>query len=508
MKFFGLTYRILFLLFCFLFCNIIVGSANGKIQNDDYHPNPGVGCYQWYKHARVDSFPLNHSNKKINYAASVYARLCWKDMVREGKNRMNSLDALFDTAYNRKVRVDIGVFHSLSMRPEKRFRLRNEQYHGKNIYIAYPEELHDQLISSKKHKPRLVYVPDTDTYWYCIDWRNPLARIEYKKLLYAFNDYLNEPWKRTTRRKYMNSIQIRFWGFWGEGANNYLIAQNKGHDKAFEDSKTMIEMDNYYIKLFHDIRLIAPAMGKTANIPDRWKEWVMYELTAHNDVGELGIFIDHISKCSKGDFTLKYKGLDTREIALNKWRRAPVTGEGNIINNVIPGRGEGTYVQDTFPINQYDVSKYHISSFLPMKRHYTIEEADILETLIRRAGFKLFFMNPRVHFSDKQLHINIEIVNMGLSPVYSNYWKLQFIIRDVNGKEVEIINPKIDLTRIQPGKKMQGVSAAEDFFIVNQIFNVTHRGEIYLRIVDQDGISANMYLYNEGRTTDGEYRLD
>ncbi|ADQ78568.1 hypothetical protein Palpr_0408 [Paludibacter propionicigenes WB4] len=466
-----------------------------------YFHNPGIGCLTWSNLEKQPSYLKP-------FLDGLYSRLSWRDVVNNGKIDFSILRSVFQEAYKYKQRIDIGIFFNLSMKKDTRYRLGLEMYNGKEVYVCYPNEIHEKLMKSKEYRPRLVYVNESDTYWYCIDWRNHIAQNEYQKLLLNFNVFLNAPWHNVTRRRYINSIQIRFWGFWGEGHNNYLITQYKNKPDVFEDSKTMIQMDRMYQKYFHDIRLIAPAMGKTSNIPDKWKEWAFYEMTAKTDVGEFGIFLDHISQTSSGDFTLNYKGIDTHNLALIKWTKAPVTGEGNIVNDLIPNREEGRVVRTDLPIEQYDIYKYHISSFLPMKRNYSSEEAAVMKSLLNIVGFRLYFQKDSVYSINNRLMIKMRVGNLGLAPVYANYWKLQIVLRDLAGRQIKVIQPNIDIKKIYPGKKML-VFDSINFEIKNILkTQPSKKAHIFLRIIDTDGISLNMYLCNEGRTINGEYQLN
>lgn len=495
-------------LFCLFFAlilnlNCAKLSCNPTLNPDStsFFRNPGIGCFVW---ANFDKQP----DYLTPFLQGLYIRLSWVDVFKDGHINFDAFTPIFKEAYKFKQRVDIGAFFNLSMTKDPRYRLDDETYHGKDVYICYPKELHRKLMASMKYKPRLIYVNTSDTYWYCIDWRNPIAKKEYKNLLIAFNDFLNEPWNGKTRRMYVNSIQIRFWGFWGEGHNNFLVKQGKNDPTLLEDSRTMIKMDKMYEKIFPDIQLIAPGMGKESFIPDKWKDWALYEMSGKNPYGNYGLFIDHLNNDPHStDFKLTYKNLSFENMAFSKWKNAPVTGEGYILNYFDFKKNRLEPIDPTLNIEDYDVEKYHINSFNLIRndRSSQNQEQKLFHAIAQRVGYKLYIVSENLK-NKKSNAISFYIGNMGNNPIYSNYWIVELIERDPHGNLVSIKTLNLNLRSLK-------VSDEYLNFDISKCYHLSIKKKVpnhlyFLRIRDKLGISPNMYLYNVQRTNNGEYPLN
>ena len=312
-----------------------------------------------------------------------------------------------------------------------------------------------------------------------------------------------------TRRKYVCAVEIRFWGKWGEGHNiDYYDAVQD--DCA--DSNSMIKIVDFYRKILDDVRLLAPV-----GYNERQKDFFEYYFNAKNSVGYLGRFIDHIGSLSMAE--ANYGGFSTPEALeynkkiLDTKNKAPMVGEiyqatdatlNMYMSYLIPGcisMGFSSVRYDNYAgfekgkADSYD--SYAYSSFKSM-----------FKSIYNFIGAHIYFLVKYAYINGGKLKLWLLIGNIGNCIMYDSFWKLQIVTR-LNDVEKDIFSVDLDLSTILPAKEVlvphsyECESLKEEFTLTNTEDNL----KVFIRIVDSNGISDNLFLSNVDRTNNGEYEI-
>lgn len=486
-----------------------------EVLKEGYLPNPDSGVLDWdwnlpsagceYVNNIFDDFTFGQFYNRYSWAK------IWNEETREYD--FTAIQTALEKAITYKTRMQIGAFSSLYPAHEDYVK----EYDDKVVWYNFPSYIYDIAYEAELYPLKLIQytnkkVNNKPVYNAVIDWRNDEVRSEYRIALEKFSQFLNtESSAKIPYRKIVSSIQIRFFGKYGEGHNEEMFTE---FPNDHEDSDVFISIVDMYLEFFDDIRLIAPLDGKSSDtLKDGLYNWQKYYLTAENSVGKFGIFNDHIgASISFKDTNRNYDGLDLMKEFSNRYMVAPVTGEN--FNN-------GEYGSDllTLQFLLNDVQHYRYNTYrwnnvtgigkTPSYRHPSVKK--MIQKSFDMCGYRLFFVPIAAYIESNKVNAKFRIGNMGLTPCYSNYWNAQLVIRDSNGNELQVIDNIFDCKTVSMMKEpMTPCWKYMDVVSINEpcLSSVDYTGaKFYLRVIDTDGISNNMYLSNIDRTENGEYLL-
>ncbi len=449
------------------------------------------------------------------YSCNAMVRPAWSEFEKkEGVYDFAGLERSFENALKYGQKLNLAVFLVTGA--------RSQTIDG--AYCAYPKYVH-QNMRSGSNPDRKYTMPYGGYEQWEPDYQNDYFFQRYDALLAAFADYLEGSvtveGRTTIRKKLVRLIEMRHFGWWGEGA----------YPKALlpDNSACLIRYVDAYRRHFPDIRLAAPTNGMVySSIYAPLKEYHFYLLSVRNNVGVFGLFRDNYGWNEDNSYVqaLYYDknlwekdGQRLVDLLRSRWKRAPVTGE--------PGRWypDGKYVpyrqleRQAMCLRPCVIRNCNVSQGETggtNKTGYDIRtDSEAIAGFHRfysMIGFRYIFQNPKVDCEpDGTLRVALNWQNIGLTPTY-DAWNVRFILRDAQGRELWSGVSKLDLRTLlpdenrRPGEQGAPTAVADAFQIEPRLADLTEKS-LYLRIEDPDGISRPMALGVRGRADDGAYLL-
>ncbi len=484
----------------------IITVDQGAIQN------AGSGTEIW------NGGPGNGVTDLVSYAVRVsdnavnsMIRVGWDAFeTREGEYHFEKMDKHFEYGLLYGQKLNIGCFVTSNAGTKQKID---------GTFCCYPAYVHEAMQrSAQKDTVNTLWLNKTD-HWEP-NFENPYFAERYDALLRAFAAYLEKPvtagGKTVPRKKLVRCIEMRHFGFWGEGAYpKQLIPSSSAH---------LIRIADAYVRHFPDIRLVIPTNGmRFSPTYDPLKDYHFHLLTLCNRAGLAGTFRDNWGDDEKRYQSIYYAanryekdGIKMFELLRDRWKSAPLVGEpgrwGPTKDGFHPYWGLLEQVSYLHPavIRNCNVSVGRAST---NPTAYTIfEDPKALSAFHRMyalIGFRYLFTEARVSRSTENMNIEIDWLNVGLTPTY-DAWKIRYFIEDDSGTEIWSGYSALDLRTVFPdGHAEPGtVDASKARTQADCFQNVPKVGKLYLQIVDPDGISPHMALSVRGRTAKGAYGLE
>ena len=491
-----------------------------EVIKSGYLPNVGQGVMEWqgvdYK-SGLNLLDNIATGNETYITGSIYNRFSWNNVYDETKQVYSieyNLKKILDGAIAHKSRADIGMFHSMCPGNYGNYK----EYDDKVIFYQFPTFVYDALYEAEKYPLRFIrYYNSTKngkpSYNAIIDWRNPTAVQYYREALQMAAVVLNTEITEGSGIYYkdaVSSIQIRFFGKWGEGHNEEYI---NTYANDIETSEDLIKIVDIYRELFPDIRLIAPEDGKTdLYLKNGLGDFEKYLMTASNDVGVFGFFNDHIGTSFSNISNRDFDGLDIFNIFANRYKEAPVIGEDYNHAQYDGYLPAGVHFKNdclTFHYCSFRYSNLLGSSKTVNYKHCSVKR--MLSEVYDMLGARIFFIPICAYVSGTSIIVRLLLGNMGLTPVYGNYWNIQIVVRNSSGEEVDVIDNAFSFSEVPlMSETMQPrwYECLEKEITSEVATDVSYNGvHYYLRAVDTKGISANFYFSNIDRTAEGEYLI-
>ncbi len=485
----------------------VIPPAEGAIQNagcgtEIWNGGPSDGEARLVKYAvRLSEYSLNSM-----------IRPNWGDFESdEGVYRFEKLNALFDRCIQYRQKVNLAVFVTSSN-------------HGLKIdgaLCAYPRYVHEAMQKSDHKDVSFTSSLGKVTRWEP-NFHNPYFFERYDALLAAFAEYLAAPHvfagKSIERKKLVRCIEMRHFGWWGEGA----------YPRQFvpDNSECLIRFADSFLRRFPDIRLIAPTNGMVyvPSVYDTIKDYHFYLMNARNDVGLLGIFRDNWGWDERSSYfqriyyaANRYEkdGQRLYELIRDRWKSAPLVGE--------PGR---TYPKGDF--RPYSCLMEQVEYLHPVvirncnvstgggvsptnPTNYSIFNDPPALEQFRKAyavlGFRYLFQDVQVLQQDDKTCISLNWQNTGLTPTYDR-WIIRYFVLNEAGEEIWAGESSLDLRTVFPSESVApGTIASEAGKVHTDRFDAIPAGRLFVIIEDPTGISFPMALSLRGRTEAGAYLL-
>jgi hypothetical protein len=484
----------------------IISPDQGAIQN------AGVGTEIW------NGDPSNGVTNLVKYAVRVsdhavnsMIRVSWADYeTKEGEYRFQKMDKHFEHCIQYGQKLNIGCFVTSA---------------GGRSMIAgarcsYPAYVHEAMQNSAQKDVTSPLFTDKKNLWEP-NFENPCFFERYDALLKAFAAYLERPQtfggRAVQRKKLVRCIEMRHFGFWGEGAYpKHLVPAH---------SKYLIQFADAFIRHFPDIRIVVPTNGMVyiPSVYDALKDYHFHLLSAKNSVGLLGIFRDNWGWDERSSYYQKIyyasnryekDGVKMYELLRDRWKFAPLVGEPGRTGPKKDWHPYSCLLDQVRYLHPVVIRNCNVSdganAFNPTG--YSIfndpQALDNFHRMYAMIGFRYLFTSARITRHNGGLEIATDWLNIGLTPTYDQ-WKLRFFIEDETGKEVWTGFSSLDLRTVFPDENTPPgvVDARKAKTHTDRFPNVPETGKLHLQIVDPDGISPHMALSIKGRTAKGAYLL-
>jgi hypothetical protein len=485
----------------------IIGVHAGAVQN------AGTGTEIWHGGPSNGETRLVQTAARVSdYAVNSMIRVNWSDYEREeGEYLFSEMDKHFLYCIQYGQKLNIGCFVTSAN-------------HGITIdggLCAYPAYVHEALQQSKQKDVKYTASRGNFTRWEP-NFENSYFFERYEALLRAFAQYLDGTQtyngKTIQRKKLVRYIELRHFGFWGEGAYPKVLVPS--------NSECMIRFADAYIRHFPDIRLLAPTNGMVygPSTYDTLKDYHFYLLTAKNDVGLLGIFRDnwgwdenlsYVQRLFYAENKYEKDGVKLYELLRDRWKSAPLVGEPL---QALPKKGFQPYshlLEQVRYLHPVVIRNCNVpsgtKSYVNPEGYNVFDDPRAIENFHKMyaiIGYRYLFTSAAITWNDDELVITIDWLNIGLTPTYEE-WNVRYIIQDHSGKEIWAGSSSLDLRMVFPAEDVTpGVVKAEHATTHTDRFaDAPKAGTLYLQIVDPVDISPPMALSIEGRTPRGTYLL-
>lgn len=505
-----------------------------SIKNSGTGPETYYGGTTEYYEAMVEYY--NDDENKRTSPNSVI-RINWAKVEDEnGYHFEEILDQYFIRSYKYKQKICLAIFpidylmyNTIPTTAEYRGKLRK-------AYIGYPLYIHQQLMQSTDYRPRLYQnydgsiTDENSPLYYAPDLRNPIIYEKYRDLMVAFRKYIDEEvefeGRKLCRKQLIREIQIRFWGFYGEGYYPYLgdnretITDISEYDA--ERSEDLLRWGKIYLDIFPDIRLVAPTIGMWAS--ELLCEYQYWLATASNQCGEFGLFIDSWGDNGKTAIyssTIEWNGQKLTDILKDKWKVAPIGGEPM---PVVPKSGAALpyskIVEQVKLVRPVKFAAANLTTGYESNNstHWKAteeKEGALFKEAYSIMGYRIIQDDISCDVRDifnRIIQLKYKLQNIGLTPVYEP-WDICYVFRDTRNHEKKFIyKSSFDIRRIMPSEDPNEVLHVRDdgwVQVEDEISNIPHgMYDIYLKISDPDEIVPNMRLSQPGYDDNGEYYLD
>lgn len=393
-------------------------------------------------------------------------------------------------------------------------------------YVWMPLNMYNYL---KENEPNSLitvysgYATLSQTQYVCIlDYRNAKVLSILDNIFSAFVEYLDKPAVSpglqssnnfsTSIKKgdFIAAIQIRPVGPWGEG--NTSDDDNETF-YPYTSSIPLIDVVELYKKHFLNYILLAPTFGtrasKTTEVFYEFQHYLLttsYGNTSPNVDGrfegnkKFGMFIDHMTNNdTRNDFTISYNGQSLKNIAIEKYKEAQVAGENGNNNDI----GSSIYYFDYWS----KIYRYSNIIFWGQENRWSNIGLDSFSDVLSKIGYKIGVIYNRCGKTSSEITGSIDLYNLGRSYLYDDFWIFQFVVRDKeDGSLINVIDNSISLKEIS--KKCR----VDNYLDVTNLYNLpvnisisSQDVNLFIRIVDSKHINENMFLFNKGRTSNGEY---
>lgn len=497
--------------------------------------NSGIGPETWYGSTTpYVPFMVQYADNEVAVPNAII-RVNWSKVEDEnGYHFEKVFDDCFMQAFAKKQKVCLGIF-PLDSKSYNTIKITT-QYKGKQreAYIGYPEYIHNQLMESDEYRPRLYQnsdgsiTDDNKPLYFAPDLRNPIVYEKYRNLLVAFRNYLDQELvymgRTLCRRMLVREIQMRYWGYFGEGVYNYIgpnrdevtIESDLDPEFDMESAADLIRWGQMFTEIFPDIRLIAPSniFWQTGS----YAEFQYWLATASNEVGEFGLFYDMWGEDSLtpiASTNTVWNGMELRPILLEKWKKAPIGGEPWThlpTANFTPYSTIPEQVRLVRP-TKFLAGNLTIGEEEGNTTRWSVSntEKQIFRNAYSVMGFRIIARDPDyIRISRGHIQTALYVQNIGQNPVYEP-WDIYYVFRDSVRKTEKLVKKSsFDIRTLMPSDDTDDVlKVRNDWTAIRDEFTDIPSGtyQVYLRISDPDGIVPNMRLAQDGYDRNGEYYL-
>lgn len=464
--------------------------------------NAGAGSEIWFGGPSDGLTNLVRYAVRVSpYSANAMVRVGWDAYeTRQGEYHFEKMDATFAQCLKYGQKLNLACFVTSRAGTKQRID---------EAACCYPAYVHEAMQRSA-HKDLIHALWLNGQKSWEPNFQSDFFFERYDALLQAFAAYLRLPitvdGKAVPRMKLVRCIELRHFGFWGEGAYpKELLPQN---------SACLIRFADAFVRHFPDIRLVVPTNGmRFSPAYDAIKDYHFHLLALKNRAGLAGTFRDNWGDNEARYQSLYYAanryekdGAKMFELIRDRWKTAPLVGE--------PGRW-GPSPDGFHPYwNLLDQAAYlhpavvrncnvSTGSSDTSRSDYSIlNDPQALETFRRfyaLIGFRYVLGEARVARRGDRLEIRTDWKNIGLTPTY-DAWKVRFYIENATGDEVWSGFSALDLRTVMPDANAAIAS-------IDRFENVPSVGKLWLQVVDPDGISPPLALSIRGRSAKGAYCL-
>lgn len=371
---------------------------------------------------------------------------------------------------------------------------------GKPIILGYPSFVYWAMVKEgtepylKELSNGYTGVPNYESETYYDNWHAGIVAFASFLEDTIEVSYLSSPIKR---KKCIEVLQGGSVGEFGEGA------VNQDNNVYPENKNKLLRYFTDYFTIFPDVRISLPL----AMYYDR--DYYGYPtiestLNSQNATGKCALFTDVIAYGTSMYTRPNYNPISNS--FRNNLNAATRQIEGETSGTAI-GADAAKLLTDIYTLQ---LSGATLDNYIPVTPlgYAQKEKAETLmgAKLVLVSGTTWRSMHSRYVPSTNKGYINLQ--NIGVSKVFSEYWKAVWVYRDSNGTLLGREDAAVNVQEIAPNSNTYENVGVLTFGtpLVEQTLTVPSGTKtISFAIIDSFGIYPNYCLYTKGRTAEGEY---
>lgn len=476
--------------------------------------SPFRGPERW--HNMLPNQVVNYPTEEKNIEPlDAYFRsgLSWDKLEKsEGQYDWKAFDDLINSCIDRGIGQKF-AFNIMTLHPGATDGIKDQE-----AYMHYPMYVHKRMQADGAQQADWISKSfDRASNW-VPNWNHPYFLSRVEALLQALGTHIKTTsYKKVPYWKAISYIDIGIFGCWGEWNHSGIVKSNDDYPAGRQaTAASLIRIIDAYRNAFPDLPLVAIMHVFDGNqfpnvmVPP---EVGYYALTTANRWGKLGYkrmnwgrgFESYIRATTIENKTV-YKGLRFDTAIQNRWKYAPVNGEGP---------NYGTAEQGRFPFYNMrkEVKDYHASQIAngnwgdgkggDESQTASAEAKEALRNAWKMAGYRLILKGGSMPESVKvgePFKIYLDWQNIGNAPNYEN-WMVCYELRKPDGKMVWTNVGSMKIKGFLPG----AVRVTTDVVTLRDVPAGNY--QLVLVIRDTNGYRQPLPLAIEGRLADGAYEL-
>jgi hypothetical protein len=414
-----------------------------------------------------------------------------------------AFDNLVNDAISKRQRFGFGIMTQNPFRTDCPF--------AGGAYMSYPLYVHN-LMQAETANSR-DWISAEDAFWIPnYNSNNYLSRFE--ALLNALAAHINNTSFNGVRyQDVVSYVDIRGYGSWGEWNMVFAASTPAAYPTGRQPlASSLIRIIDAHRTAFPNTQLMGMiAAFDGQQLPNTWvpDEVGYHMLTATNNRGKIGWRRDqwgwtdgYISSYLENNPN-SYNGLDFDTTIMNRWKYAPIMGEG-------PCGGTATGGPCPFWAIPAQVRLYHASMIgngnFCGEEDVSVRGRDSMRLAWKTMGYRMQINSGATTASFAKgapVTISLNWQNVGIAPVYED-WVVRYELQDQTSGVIAWTGNSSHILRLfQPSVAATVVN--DNFVIPTSIPSGTYR--LVVKIVDPTGYRDPFPLAIQGRRSDGSYQI-
>ena len=467
--------------------------------------SPFRGAERW--HFSTPSEMINNpTDAALQPPMDIYHRsgIQWDQLERDaGVYDFSRIDNIFREAIKSRQKVGFGLM--------AQYPGQQEGPEDDGAKMCYPMYLHN-LMQADGVSGKDFISPIDNSFW-VPNYNSEHFLSRFEALLVALSDHIEKSsFVGVSYKKALGYIDIRGFGSYGEWHMSGVINSAADYPAGRRPiAASLIRIIDAHIKAFQDVPMVANISAFDGEkLPNTLVPASVgyHALTAANKWGKLGWRRDnwgwkenYISGWLEKNYTV-YKNLRFDTAIMNRWKYAPVLGEG----------GCGRTKRDG-PCAFYDLPRqvkfYHAS--MVGNGNYCGENADVqgrdsMRMAWKLSGYRIILEQGILPKSLNAATVNtiqLSWKNTGVAPVYED-WEIFYELQDVKtSKAVWVQKSNFKLRGLLPQKT--ALKITDKLKLPSSIVSGNYR--LVLKITDPANYRLPFPIAIKGRRPDGSYLL-
>lgn len=405
------------------------------------------------------------------------------------------------------------------------------------VYYDFPNWLLDHvLVDDYQYPPRVLAYRNSNYYTveyaanntstsyifkYILDMSDPYLKDVYEVILGKIRTHLDTiipmevlgVTKDVRLYDIIDRVSMTHWGWWGEGLYRATGWKDNAPYNAYDDvftetSEDLIDYAEMFKDIFDNKHILAATNGMWGTVENSLlTDYHLFLLAKENN---FGFFVDNFGGDNRGRRFMGDKGT---ELFKNRYKTAPIVLETYQMRMTKDSKYIPYYAVNDMELYYRAVSlnPSNVNNIwnYPTNRHDMYSD-EISVNSFKRAfsymGYRLVKWGSLAIKEGNSLYLRTNLKNLGITPIYEDYWQVQFIIRGDDGVILETIDSDFDIRTVEAD--LWNLTTENSKVIEVTRVGVSYtKGDVYIKIIDKKGLSKPFNLAHNNKTDNDEYFL-